>query len=75
VSILLITHDAPAWEVDLNRFIEVSLGIVIALVMTLVWPMPKSQIKNQTFSPPDRLDPSHPVYTGAALRTLGEKRS
>jgi uncharacterized membrane protein YgaE (UPF0421/DUF939 family) len=38
--ILLIAHDAPAWKVGLHRFMEVSLGIAVALLVTLLWPMP-----------------------------------
>jgi uncharacterized membrane protein YgaE (UPF0421/DUF939 family) len=37
--VVLIVHDTPAWKVGLHRFIEVSLGIAVALVVTVVWPM------------------------------------
>jgi uncharacterized membrane protein YgaE (UPF0421/DUF939 family) len=39
--VLLIAHSAPPWTVALHRFIEVSLGIAVALVVTLVWPTPE----------------------------------
>lgn len=35
--VLLISHDRPPWIVATHRFIEVSLGIAIALLITLVW--------------------------------------
>jgi uncharacterized membrane protein YgaE (UPF0421/DUF939 family) len=37
--VLLVPHWAnPAWEVALHRFIEVSIGIAIALLFATVWP-------------------------------------
>ena len=38
--ILLIAHEAPPWIVAYHRFIEVSLGIAIALAVTKVWRLP-----------------------------------
>ena len=38
--ILLVGHHAAAWRVALDRFIEVSLGIAVALLVNIVWPMP-----------------------------------
>jgi uncharacterized membrane protein YgaE (UPF0421/DUF939 family) len=38
--ILLIAHAAPPWIVAYHRFIEVSLGIAVALVVTKVWRLP-----------------------------------
>ena len=38
--ILLIAHVAPPWVVAYHRFIEVSLGIAVALVITRVWRLP-----------------------------------
>ena len=35
--VLLITHDRPPWIVAAHRFVEVSLGIAVALLITLVW--------------------------------------
>jgi uncharacterized membrane protein YgaE (UPF0421/DUF939 family) len=40
--VLLIAHERPPWIVASHRFVEVSLGIAVALVMTLVWPPPRS---------------------------------
>jgi uncharacterized membrane protein YgaE (UPF0421/DUF939 family) len=36
--ILLIAHESPAWIVALHRFVEVSLGIAVALVLAELWP-------------------------------------
>jgi uncharacterized membrane protein YgaE (UPF0421/DUF939 family) len=38
--ILLIAHAAPPWIVAYHRFIEVSLGIAVALVLTKIWRLP-----------------------------------
>ncbi len=37
--ILLIAHEKPAWIVASHRFVEVSVGIAIALAVAEVWPM------------------------------------
>ncbi len=36
--ILLIAHQKPAWIVASHRFVEVSVGIAVALVVAAVWP-------------------------------------
>src|ERR1017187_5016541 len=36
--VLLIPHTLPPWIVGWHRFLEVSLGIAVALLMTTVWP-------------------------------------
>src|SRR5436309_16058760 len=36
--IVLIPRANPAWIVALHRFIEVSVGIVVALLMVAIWP-------------------------------------
>jgi uncharacterized membrane protein YgaE (UPF0421/DUF939 family) len=36
--ILLIAHQRPAWIVATHRFVEVSLGIAVALVVAELWP-------------------------------------
>jgi len=38
--VLLIAHTAPPWIVAMHRFVEVSLGIAVALLVTVVWPAP-----------------------------------
>jgi len=41
--VILVPHTHPAWVVALHRFTEVSIGIIVGLVITAVWPLPKSQ--------------------------------
>jgi len=41
--VLLITHGRPPWIVATHRFIEVSLGIAVALLITTVWKVPQEQ--------------------------------
>lgn len=43
--VLLIVHQNSPWIVALHRFIEVSLGIAVALLVTWVWPLPASDGK------------------------------
>jgi uncharacterized membrane protein YgaE (UPF0421/DUF939 family) len=40
--VLLIVQSSHPWVVALHRFIEVSLGIAVALLVTVVWPAPAS---------------------------------
>lgn len=35
---MLIPRDRPAWAVAEHRLIEVSVGIAVALILTVVWP-------------------------------------
>jgi len=42
--VVLTTHSRPPWIVATHRFIEVSLGIAVALVMTLVWPVEQNPV-------------------------------
>jgi uncharacterized membrane protein YgaE (UPF0421/DUF939 family) len=39
--VLLIPHTRAPWIVGWHRFLEVSLGIAVALVVTMVWPLAK----------------------------------
>ncbi len=36
--IILIPHTGPVWHVALERFLEVSLGIIVSLAIALAWP-------------------------------------
>ncbi len=36
--VLLIPRTGPPWKIAFHRFAEVSIGIAVALVMTVVWP-------------------------------------
>jgi len=40
--VLLTTHGRPPLSVATHRFAEVSLGIAVALVLTLLWPAPSA---------------------------------
>ncbi len=42
--VLLITHTRPPWIVAVHRFVEVSLGIGVALLVAKVWPVPGSRV-------------------------------
>ena len=49
---MLIPHTAGPWIVALHRFIEVSIGIVIGLAVTVIWPTTvasrsKKNVKNK----------------------------
>ena len=41
--VILIPHSAPPWVVALHRFIEVSIGIIVGLAVTAVWPDPAAR--------------------------------
>jgi len=38
--VLLVAHTRPPWIVAAHRSVEVSLGIAVALVVTVMWPAP-----------------------------------
>ncbi|MGA9529634.1 MAG: FUSC family protein [Terriglobales bacterium] len=38
--VMLIPHNTPTWIIALHRFIEVSIGIVVGLAITAMWPEP-----------------------------------
>ena len=40
--VLLISHTRPPGIVAIDRFIEVSLGIAVALLVTEIWPVPSA---------------------------------
>jgi uncharacterized membrane protein YgaE (UPF0421/DUF939 family) len=46
--IVLIPRSNPAWIVAIHRFVEVSVGIVVALAVTAVWPERQSHFGKQT---------------------------
>jgi uncharacterized membrane protein YgaE (UPF0421/DUF939 family) len=41
--VLLIAHTRPPWIVAAHRFVEVSLGIAVGLLITAVWRIPVEQ--------------------------------
>jgi len=38
--VMLVVRTSPAWLIALHRFIEVSIGIVVGLAVTAIWPEP-----------------------------------
>jgi uncharacterized membrane protein YccC len=46
--IMLIPHAAAAWIVALHRFIEVSIGIVVGLAVTVIWHAPVTSQPEET---------------------------
>ena len=38
--VVLVAHTAPPWVVAYHRFVEVSLGIAVALLVTTAWRLP-----------------------------------
>ncbi|MGO8815624.1 MAG: FUSC family protein [Terriglobia bacterium] len=36
--ILVIAHSQPAWIIAIHRFIEISVGIAVGLLLTVIWP-------------------------------------
>lgn len=45
VIVMLVPRMEPAWQMAIHRWAEVSIGIVVALVMTVVWPEVEGRIK------------------------------
>jgi uncharacterized membrane protein YccC len=41
--VMLVAHTEPAWTIAVHRFIEVSLGIAVALALTALWPEREQQ--------------------------------
>jgi len=39
--VMLVDRVRPAWAIAAHRFIEVSVGIAIGLILTAVWPEPE----------------------------------
>ena len=46
--IVLIPRSNAAWIVAVHRFVEVSVGIVVALALTAVWPENQSESAKQS---------------------------
>jgi uncharacterized membrane protein YgaE (UPF0421/DUF939 family) len=36
--VMLVPRTGPAWQIAFHRFAEVSIGIGVALVLTVLWP-------------------------------------
>jgi uncharacterized membrane protein YgaE (UPF0421/DUF939 family) len=42
--VLLVARTRPPWIIAIDRFVEVSLGIGVALLVAKVWPVPGSRV-------------------------------
>jgi uncharacterized membrane protein YccC len=40
--VMLVARAEPAWMIGIHRFLEISVGIVVGLLLTAVWPEPES---------------------------------
>jgi uncharacterized membrane protein YgaE (UPF0421/DUF939 family) len=45
---MLVPKAGPAWQIAFHRFAEVSIGIGVALVLTVVWPEREVALPNKT---------------------------
>jgi uncharacterized membrane protein YccC len=54
--IILVERDKPAWTIAMDRFLEVTVGILIALALTAVWPEHERPVPGATAASkaPDR---------------------
>jgi len=43
VVVMLIARTQPAWIVAIHRFVEISVGLAVGLVVTAVWPESQPQ--------------------------------
>jgi uncharacterized membrane protein YgaE (UPF0421/DUF939 family) len=41
--VMLVARTGPAWIVAVHRFVEISVGIAVALILTALWP--EAQVK------------------------------
>ena len=39
--VMLVTRAEPAWMIGIHRFLEISVGIAVGLLLTAVWPEPE----------------------------------
>ena len=46
--VMLVPRAGPAWQIAFHRFAEVSIGIAVALVLTVVWPEREVAPANKT---------------------------
>jgi uncharacterized membrane protein YccC len=42
--VVLIAHTQPAWTIATHRFIEISIGIAVGLIVTAMWPEESSPV-------------------------------
>ena len=39
--VMLVARAEPAWMIGIHRFLEISVGIAVGLLLTAVWPEPE----------------------------------
>ena len=39
--VMLVARTEPAWMIGIHRFLEISVGIAVGLLLTAVWPQPE----------------------------------
>jgi uncharacterized membrane protein YccC len=39
--VMLVARPEPAWMIAIHRFLEISVGIAVGLLLTAVWPEPE----------------------------------
>ena len=42
--VMLVARAEPAWMIAIHRFLEISVGIAVGLLLTAVWPEPESAV-------------------------------
>ena len=42
--VMLVAHTQPAWIIAVHRFIEISIGIAVGLILTLLWKPPQPAV-------------------------------
>jgi uncharacterized membrane protein YccC len=43
--VMLVARTQPAWIVAVHRFVEISVGIAVALILTAVWPEAQAKVE------------------------------
>lgn len=46
--VMLVARARPAWVIATHRFVEVTVGIVVALALTAAWPESQSMLETKT---------------------------
>jgi uncharacterized membrane protein YgaE (UPF0421/DUF939 family) len=65
--VMLVPQMEPAWRMAIHRSAEVSIGIVVALLMTVVLPEVEGRIKE-----PQLVDANAPAKTGGGRATTSD---
>ena len=44
--VMLVARTRPAWIIAVHRFVEISVGIAVALILTAVWPESQPKVES-----------------------------